>query len=371
MAIKKLNNASTAIKAVFSDDNQYAQFQHICVDSVNGHLTCDAKEANASILKAIWQVMGLPDNPSAKEVHKALRNTAKREAMFEILSETIEDTVVTGWEATPFFQQFVEVRNYNLGQENKFYIPDKTEFIVSKVSGSNHDMIRQRLGAGSELSVSTAYYGAKFYAESARYLMGLEDWTTLINKLTKAYTLRINTMLNEAVMGAAASLPNPTQWNKTGALDTTNKANFQQLIDDVATGTGTAPIIMGTKTALRKLNGIGSIVYTGTSEHASDDALNDIYNTGLLASFEGVQMAEIPQRFAPNDTTKTLIANNKILVMPSTIDKFVKMYYEGDSQLAQVMDANTLQDATYEYEVQMKFGIAVLTNVRFGEWTIA
>jgi hypothetical protein len=369
MSIKNIMNASEPIKAVFDTNEKYEEFQSLCVDTVRG--TSDAKKSNDTILSAMWKVMELPEYPTEQEVRKALRYTAKREAMFEIISETVEDTLVSGWESTPFFQRYVDIRNANLGQKNEFYVPDTTELIVSRVSGSNHDITRQRLGAGSVVSVGTAYYAAKFYAESVRFLMGLEDWVRLINKLSKAFTQKINTMLNDAVMGAAASLPNASQWSITGALTAANKSKMEQLIDDVATATGTQPILMGTKTALRGLNTMAPVVYTGTSEHASSDALNDIYATGLVSSFEGTPIAEIPQRFAPNDTSKTLISNTKILVMPSNIDKFVKLYYEGDSQITQVTDQATLQDATYEYEMQLKFGIAVLTNVRFGAWTIA
>ena len=224
--MRKIENASEPIRLVFSDNAQYENFQCLCVDSVTGDSEYSAKEANEKILSAMWSVMGLPEYPTEKEVRKAMKFTAKREAMFEIVSETIEDTLVSGWEATPFFQRYVEVRNMNLGQKNEFYIPDTTELIVSKVSGSNHDLTRQRLGAGSVVSVDTAYYGAKFYVESVRFLMGLENWANLIAKLSNAFTRRINTMLNDSVMGAVSSLPNATQWGITGALTAVNKSKM-------------------------------------------------------------------------------------------------------------------------------------------------
>ena len=56
--------------------------------------------------------------------------------------------------------------------------------------------------------------------------------------------------------------------------------------------------------------------------------------------------------------------------MPLADNKFIKLVNEGDAQITQVTDPTTRRDMTYEYEYQMKFGIAVVTNLKWGMWNI-
>lgn len=76
---------------------------------------------------------------------------------------------------------------------------------------------------------------------------------------------------------------------------------------------------------------------------------------------------EIPQAFAPNDTKKKLVDNNKLLVMPVGDNKFIKMYEEGDAQMSESTDGNTNLDKTIEYEYQQKMGVATVINKKFGQ----
>lgn len=119
---------------------------------------------------------------------------------------------------------------------------------------------------------------------------------------------------------------------------------------------------MGTKTALSKLDSIGS------TDWISDEMKQERYTTGRLALWEGIRKVEIPQAFAPNDTSKKLVANDVLLVMPVTDNKFIKIYDEGDAQIMEVTDGNVNRDKTLEYEYQQKLGVATVVNRRFGTY---
>lgn len=360
--MKKLNFAQREelIQKVF-DEQKYMHFSKLCVDTVKNTLVkYTIAQANQVILDKMREIAGLSDNPTAYEVKKAMKKNRVREAIFEIIEETVEDTLVSGWQDTPFFQQFVEYKSVALGNTNLFYVPDNTEIIISEVSASNHDVTRQRLGAGSETSVTTRYYGAKVYMETERYLMGVEDWGALIEKISRAYTQLINTLLYEAVMGAGATLTPQNQWNITCQMNESSRPDLVKLLGDVAIGTGSQPVLMGTGTALSGLTKMGKVDYLPES------AKEEIYRIGRIGQFDQYKIIEIPQAFARNDTSKYLVDNNKILVAPGNIDKFVKMYDEGEMSIKEVSDSNTNMDATREYELVRKFGIAVMTNVRFG-----
>ena len=94
------------------------------------------------------------------------------------------------------------------------------------------------------------------------------------------------------------------------------------------------------------------------------------HTTGRLGMFEGIRLVEIPQRFANNDTSKKLVDNTKLLIMPEADNKFIKIYNEGDAQIKEVSDGNTNMDKTNEYEYQIKMGVATIIGKRFGVWTL-
>ena len=94
------------------------------------------------------------------------------------------------------------------------------------------------------------------------------------------------------------------------------------------------------------------------------------HTTGRLGIWEGIRLVEIPQVFAPNDTSKKLVDNTKLLVMPVADNRFIKMYDEGDAQIKEVTDPNTNMDMTMEYEYQRKMGVATVIGRKFGVWTI-
>lgn len=58
--------------------------------------------------------------------------------------------------------------------------------------------------------------------------------------------------------------------------------------------------------------------------------------------------------------------------MPVSQDnKFIKIVNEGEAEIRQVQDGTTNQDMTYDYRYMIKMGVAVQTNMRWGEWKLA
>ena len=347
------------------DETKYKNFARLCVDTAKGTVKqYSIDEANDKIRNTIKELCGLSDNPSVQEVRKAFKKQSVREAVFEIIEETVEDTLVSGWSASPVFQKYVEVKTLALGQTNKFYTKDPCIITVAEIADGHHSIERQRLGAGKEFGVNVKSYGAKVYMEMSRFLQGVEDWSELINKIAEAFTRLINTLLHEAVMSAGASLPVPSKWNIRGELTPANHDKFVKLISDVQLATGGIATIVGTKVALAGLKNLGDV------EWISSEAKSDVYNTGRLGTFEGTQIIELPQAFKENDVTEYLEADDKLLILPSNIDKFVKMFYEGMDETKEVSESGDNADDTKEYEFKSRFGIKTMTNVRFGTWTI-
>ena len=356
---------SDGIQEHFKDANDVRTFSKICIDTYHDRLQGQSlADANTVIRNKIKEVAGLPENPNEYQIKKAFKKQSVREALFEIIEETLDKTLITGWANDPWFNKYVDFRTMVLGQKNSFYIPANDMILnISKISGGHHNIERQRLGKGSERTVATSHYGAKVYMEMSRFVQGVEDWTTLINEISRAFTIQVNRMIHDQVMSAVSTLPVPSKWNRKGLANTTNKKNFKELISDVKRATGSTAVIMGTEVGLGELTGFADVNWI------SEAAKNDVYTMGRIGNFEGTTIVELPNPFEYNDETRYLEDDTKVIVMPGNIDKFVKFYYEGADEIVEHSEIADNGDDTKDYEFQTVMGVETITNRRFGVWT--
>ena len=165
-------------------------------------------------------------------------------------------------------------------------------------------------------------------------------------------------------MNASAQIPASAQFNKAGALTNVTKDTFDTLIEDVGAANGTDVMILGTKTALKKLNGLALVNWIADSQKEA------YANTGFMGSYEGTVLMEIPQRFVNNDTATKLVDNDKLLIMPMVSDnKFVKLVDYGETTL-EVTEIGATMNDQQSYEIQRRMGVGVVISRYFGTWTI-
>ena len=196
------------------------------------------------------------------------------------------------------------------------------------------------------------------YAEFERLTTGVEDWGTFVNKVYEAYDNYVKQAVYDAMADYSANMVAP--YSKTGTLDA---ESLRELCDTIEMLTGQSVIIMGTRTALRKVMALQN------AQYISDAMKNEHYTTGMLGMWEGRELVELQQGFKRNDLSQMLVANDILWVMPVNADKFIKFVNEGDTQVYQVTDPGTHMDMTYDFEFQKKIGIAVMFGVAFGTYT--
>lgn len=360
-------------KIIFSEPNltqvfskyDYGEFSTLMyMAAMEDESLVDKKSANDKIRKVMWEAYGLPEGSSRKAVHNAIRRCPA--IMYEIVEEFVPNMLISGWGANPFFNEYVEIRNMANNQKNDFYVEDETILTVSEFSGNHHDIMRQKLGEGKHFSVKTSWYVVKIYAEYEQFMNGDIDWVKFTAKVVEAFNKKINDLLYASVMAAGDKVLPTNQFVKTGALSAATKDDFLTLIEDVQAATGNEVVIMGTKSALSKLKNMADVSWI------SDGMKDELYNTGRLGLFEGTKLAEIPQVFAPNDTTKKLVDNSKLLIIPMSTEgtKFVKLVMEGDAAVSESTDKDKNIDMTIPYEYAQRMGIATVIGKKFGTWNI-
>ena len=356
--MNKFMNFAANVQTVFNNDvNDFMAFSQLLTDVALGKQAVSKEEANAKIVEVFQNVLGIDKNSRPADVRRAIRRN--QALVFDIIEETVQSLLVTGWGNDPFFQKYVDQRNLALGDKNEFYSEDNSVLSVMKVAGNHHDIVRQRLGAGSVTSIATYWCAVKVYAEFERVVTGAEDFATFVNKMYEAYDRYVKNTIYDAMVGYATTLVG--QFKKTGSL--TNE-NLNALCDLVETATGYPVRIMGTRPALKNVTALQN------AEYISDSMKDEHYKNGMLGYFEGRELIEIPQVFEKNKVGAYKIDNTLLWIMPASEERFIKLVNEGDTQLRAITDKDTLMDMTYEQEMMTKLGVAVMLNSAFGVWDI-
>lgn len=360
------------LNSVFSAEDKYEGFINLAFDLLNGREMYDEDDreispatANDKIRKVVFEVLGIDKNSTKKERKRAMKRHGLE--LFEVIEEIIDVKISTGFHDTEIWNRFVDSRNLKDSDSQEFWTDDKTILATAKVSGDHHDLIIQRLGEGESYTVSTSTYAVKIGTDIDLFLTGRIDWNKLVDKISQAFVAQIQNEIYAEIMNVGTKIPVPSQFAKTMELNATNKDAFDTLIEDVATANDNVPVyIMGTKTALKKLNKLADV------DWITDGMKDDVATMGRLGSYEGVTLVEIPQRFALNDTSKKLVDSTKLLIMPQVDNKFVKFVDVGETEIVEAgQNKGDKMDDIMTYEVQRTMGIGVQCGRYFGVWTIS
>ena len=356
---------SDVVRSTF-DEETFMNFSQLCVDTAmkNPQGGLSLRECNDKIREKMYEIYQLPANPTIRQIERAMKYQDRNLAAFEIIEDTVEDTLVTGWAESAWFKAMVDAKNNRLGQKNMFYFPDDTVISISKINRGHSDMIRQRLGEGTERSIVTSSIGANVYMTWSRFLQGVEDWSGLIAKISVALSRYVDTMMHTAFVTAGKNLPED-KWYTGGKLEAANHDAFVQLISDVGLANSSDVMIVGTKPALAQLRNLGDVTWI------SEAAKNDVYTTGRIGTFEGTQIVELPQAFEVNNVNAYLEEDTTLYIFPTSFDKPVKFYWEGDTEIIAVNDNTTHMDKSIDYQLQATCGCEIMTGKRFGTWVIA
>lgn len=330
---------------------------------INDGVKVPADEINTKIREAFFESLGINEKSSRRDIARALKKDSAIEA-FAVVEEIIDSIIIAGFEDNEFFNQYVERKDIKDGDVNEFYVDEETFLNVAKVAGDHHDLIMQKLAEGTPFTIPTSVYAVKVGTDIRLFLTGKRDWAKWIDAAAKAIVREIMTEAYAEVMNASAQIPSAAQFNKAGELNASTKDTFDTLIEDVGAANGTDVMICGTKTALKKLNGLALVNWIADSQKEA------YANTGFMGSYEGTVLMEIPQRFVGNDTATKLVDNDKLLIMPMVSDnKFVKLVDYGETTL-EVTDIGATMNDQQSYEIQRRMGVGVVISRYFGTWTI-
>lgn len=323
-------------------------------------------EANEVIRKVCFEELGLTKDSSDKQIKRALRSD-RGVALMEVIEEVITTEINYGVSQNEFFNQYVETRNIADGDRNDFWVDDDVLLTVTKVAGDHHDLTIQRLGSGKPYTVNVETYGIKVGGDIRLFLTGRKDWTDLTSAVAKAYIEKVQELISYQFAKGVNLIPIPATLKGTGVLDASTKAQFDEIIDKVASANGSQVAIMGSKTALRNLNSLYALG-NGVNWIAPSQK-EAVAHSGILGDYEGTVLMEIPQKYKDKLLQNEIVDTKMIYIMPMVDNKFIKFVDMGETEL-EVSERGDNMDDMHTYEVQRKMGVSCLMTKYFGIWEL-
>lgn len=313
-------------------------------------------QASEAIRKEFVELMGT-DKPD----YRTFRNN--KPEVFTILEEVLDVLITDGILNSTFFQQFVEYRDLNHGDENLFYVEDKSMLTIAEVAGGHLDLRRQKLNIGDTFSVKTKWYGAKVYADFLRFIAGRVDFDALVAKIDEAMRVKMAESIYSAFLGSGQYLP--AEFTHSGSFE---GGALNEIIQHIqATNNNSNVVIAGTRNALRKVTGSFN-ASAGNTFLVSEAMKNEIQSNGLLSVWEGIPLLEIPQVHVPN-TFNFMLDDSKLMILPANV-KPIKVVREGQSIIDETPAMQNV-DMSIEYTFLTRYGIATVFNVLYGMYNLA
>ena len=363
-------NLKNSVINIFAEmETSYDEIKNLMFDLYNGELSegITKSEAETKLREMSLKIFGLNKNSSKRDRKRAYEEYGRH--FFDVIEEVTDFTVSTGLKENEWFNVLVNYRNLKDGDENLFY-NDHEEVILSiaRMGKRHHDTMLQRLPEGSTYSVETDLYGAAVGADIDRYLLGQEDWTKLIDSITKAFVVKVQDLIFAEILAAPAKLPVQTGFVETGALTEGTRKKFNKVLQNVSVANDNADVvIMGTMVGLQELENLIKVDWIANSQKEA------VANMGRLGNYGRYQLVEIPQRFAKNDVTKDIYNDNILWIFASGDEKLVDMIDVGETLIDEITErgeANGRIDDIMKYEVQRELGVATRIGRYFGQWEI-
>ena len=318
---------------------------------VNQTLGCDI------IGKTFREIIG-----NDKLDYRAMRRNNNLVLVFEIIEEVIDIKIEDGFANNPFFKAFVEYKSTKWGDRPEFYVKNPNSIVISEVSGGHWNLNRQRLNAGESFWIPTKWYSAKIYEEFERMLTGRINFVELVSKIYQSVMEKIGETIAIEFMGSFDVIP--PEFKQTGTLDI---SKLLELTRNVATANKSVgrTIIAGTRVALDR---IPELMGQSSSFLISNEMKESINNLGLLQTFRGHKILEIPQ-FFKQGTFETAVADDTLFILTGD-EKPIKVVKEGESIIRETNNGLENQDMTLEYTFQTKVGVSTILNNYYGAYTI-
>ena len=318
------------------------ELQKISVDAYNGKVDkFSVTDAEQLIREKLLECVGGTWN---------YRQFKKNEHDFYALIEELI-TINLSNLAVADFGDWVEVKDFALGDKIEFRVQNTNLFKVGVIATGTNTIRRQRM-LDSKVPTTAYKMAIAIYEEFDKFIAGRIDWALLVDKVSKSFNREVALQVSKALQGAYNSVH--TNLKKDG---TYSDAELSKLVAKVKGLTGQDVAIYGTSEAIENIQGANCLA-----------DLADRRAYGYVKEFKGIPVIELPQTYdAANDAWGV---DNKIIYIIPAGEKIVRLGFEGDAMVIENTDGTNRNDQQIEYKFQRMMHLGVLSTARFGVFKI-
>lgn len=335
----------------FSNDEQ--KVYNLALDLARNDFSLDGEVKKRDLEDALRNTIN-NDILKGKTLYQAYRRN--KTVLFEIIEEIVTTTIGENILDSPFINEFVEVKNRALGDNNAFY-SEGGMLSVASFAGNHWDTNRQSIDLGEEFTLPKEWYYIHVYDELERFLLGVASLDKLVDKVYKAISKYMSDRIYAQFQNVANSVP--AEFTKSGNTEDA----LGDLCDLVQAAGGYGSLtIAGTKAALRKLvNVVPDKTFADSQKEAKA-------STGTIGEWEGNKLMVIPQTLK-SGTFEFALSKNQIFVMGADV-KPIKLEFIGDTRTVEYGSQQT-NDLTEGLQIQTQIGMGMLLPPYFGVFNFA
>ena len=279
-----------------------------------------------------------------RTLYQALRKNDT--LVFEIIEEIVNIGIGEDVINSPFIDEFVEIKNRNLGEKGAFY-SEGGLLTVSSFAGNHWDTNRQLLDVGESITLPREWLYIHVYEDLERFLLGITTLDKMMDKIYKSFNKYIQDRIYACFQNVATAVP--AEFSKTG----NSEEAVGELVDLVQAAGGYDNItIAGTKGALRTLAGVvPDKTFAETQKEAKA-------MSGSIGNWEGNKLMVIPQTLK-SGTFETALDNKKLFIMGTDV-KPIKMEIYGDTRTSMDTEGKIRNDMSVDIQVQTAVGFGII-----------
>ena len=289
----------------------------------------------------------LREQLSAFQDYKYLRKHAAD--LYEIIEEVAN--VIIPKKVLEQFGGFAEIRRKGYGEKISFTLRTGKYRGKKFVTKAGDQGIYKTFGLDNrELVMQPRVYAGATRLEIEDFLLGRISMNELLDVLTEALSEKLYIEIQKALV-ASFSDENRPEANKVEA-DGFVAEEFDKLIKTVRAYGDSVNIYCTFAFASKLYNTPG-----WSTSLITKDA-EDIRNQGYVGTYKGCNVVVLAQSFADDSNTETLINDAYAYIMPTGLEKPVKIAFEGPTFVRNFTDAVLSQ----EISLEQMFDVAVLSH---------
>lgn len=275
--------------------------------------------------------------------------------LFELLSQNLDEVLPNS--LTDALNMFTEIVRLPQGARPEFLVTRGKlrgkQFVTRATESGNYETFRLDR---DRFDIYTQAIGGAGRVDFERYLDGVESITDIYEVLNEGFVDRIFEMIQGALLETWNLAGRPAA-NKVTATSFDDAA-MVKLCNSIAPY-GSPVIYCSPEFAATMVN---AVTYK-TATKISDQDVIDVRERGYIGKFHGVPVVVMPQSWADETNTKTVMNPSFAYVIPTGRDKLIKLIFEGNSYFREW--DNHEGDNSITIQAYTKVGVGVVSTPNY------